>query len=103
MSEDRNFLLFNEVKNNLRQLIQNYQSLQERLVEVETENELLQEEVVKKNEQIKELKNQRKINKIVSNVALEEHDVEELKARLERYIKEIDKCINTLNNHEEEE
>ena len=59
--------------------------------------ELLKKELAKKNERIKNFQNQDKINKIVSNVALEETEIEELKAKLDKYIKEIDRCITYLN------
>ena len=97
MSNDSQPVLYQEIKQKLLILIERYQEAKDELHEVKIENELLRKELAQKNERIKNFQNQDKINKIVSNVALEEVEIEELKAKLDNYIKEIDRCIAYLN------
>lgn len=97
MSNDSQTVLYQEIKQKLLLLVERYQQVQEELHEVRIQNELLRKELALKNERIKNFQNQDKINKIVSNVALEEVEIEELKAKLDNYIKEIDRCIAYLN------
>ena len=97
MAQNSQSILHQEIKQKLLQLVMRYNEVKEELQQVKIENELLKKELAKKNERIKNFQNQDKINKIVSNVALEEIEIEELKAKLDKYIKEIDRCITYLN------
>ncbi len=97
MAQNSQTILHQEIKQKLLQLIMRYNEVKEELQQCKIENELLKKELAKKNERIKNFQNQDKINKIVSNVALEEIEIEELKAKLDKYIKEIDRCITYLN------
>jgi hypothetical protein len=97
MSNDSQTILSQEIKQKLLSLVERYQQVKEEVQEVRVENELLKKELALKNERLKNFQNQDKINKIVSNVALEEVEIDELKKKLDNYIKEIDKCISYLN------
>lgn len=97
MSNDSQTILSQEIKQKLLLLVERYQQVKEEMQEVRVENELLKKELALKNERIKNFQNQDKINKIVSNVALEEVEIDELKTKLDNYIKEIDRCISYLN------
>lgn len=97
MSNDSQIILSQEIKQKLLSLVERYQQVKDEMQEVRVENELLKKELALKNERLKNFQNQDKINKIVSNVALEEVEIDELKTKLDNYIKEIDRCISYLN------
>ena len=81
----------------LRRLIQQYDKLKDELAELKT---LLEQEKEEKSELAKKLK-EVKLNythlKTAKTISLYDKDITETKARLSYLVREVDKCINLLN------
>lgn len=92
--------LFEHLKTRLVKLTNDYNNLLEENQTLKKENDSLSLDVNQKNEELNHFQNQEKITKIV-NRAVEGGDnserAKELKRTINEYIKEIDRCINLLN------
>ncbi len=92
--------LFEHLKTRLVKLTNDYNNLLEENQTLKKENDSLSLDVNQKNEELNHFQNQEKITKIV-NKAVEGGDnserAKELKRTINEYIKEIDRCINLLN------
>ncbi len=72
------------------------QKLREELSQSQNENQVLQGKVESQMTNISHFQNQMKMSKLVNNMVVGGGDSEELKVKLDGYIKEIDKCIAHL-------
>lgn len=61
--------------------------------ELQSENLRLKNQIVQKEEEVRNFHNQEKISKIVTSIADDTYRKTELKLKINEYIKEIDKCI----------
>ena len=61
--------------------------------ELQSENLRLKNQIVQKEEEVRNFQNQEKISKIVTSIADDTYRKTELKLKINEYIKEIDKCI----------
>jgi regulator of replication initiation timing len=89
------FLLFEQ---RLKQLIQSHQvlrsdleALREEMASVLHQNELLREEN-------NHFRNREKMNNIVTSLTERNTESEQLKSKLDGYLRVIDKCIKHINN-----
>ena len=73
------------------------ESLKIQFEAVKEKNSLLKETVQKQEEQLKNFHNQENLSKIVTSIAEDTTQTNELKLRINEYIKEIDKCIAHLS------
>ena len=79
------------------QLLSQHDALRKQLAKTEKENLELRAIIEKQIDEIKNFQNQDKISKIVSSIADDTHNSNELKLKINEYIKEIDKCIAYLS------
>ncbi|MDU0370527.1 MULTISPECIES: hypothetical protein [Hymenobacter] len=77
-------------------LVAAYQQLREELADSQTTIQQLQADVRDRERQLKDFQNQENITKLVNTIAGEPANVNELKLRLNEYIREIDKCLAYL-------
>lgn len=78
-------------------LVAAYQQLREELADSQTTIQQLQADVRDRERQLKDFQNQENITKLVNTIAgAEPANVNELKLRLNEYIREIDKCLAYL-------
>lgn len=61
--------------------------------ELQSENLRLKNQIILKEEEVRNFHNQEKISKIVTSIADDTYRKTELKLKINEYIKEIDKCI----------
>lgn len=98
MSQKKIIAHFNDVNDRVGFLIQEYHRQTEEMQEVREENIKLKQEISDLKEELKNFQNQEKISKIATSVAFGgQGDNEELKRKIDEYIKEIDKCIAHLS------
>jgi len=77
-------------------LVAAYQQLREELADAQTTVQQLRADVRDRERQLKDFQNQENITKLVNTIAGEPANVNELKLRLNEYIREIDKCLAYL-------
>ncbi|MFD2787143.1 hypothetical protein [Hymenobacter rubripertinctus] len=77
-------------------LVAAYQQLREELADSQTTVQQLRADVRDREREIKDFQNQENITKLVNTIAGEPANVNELKLRLNEYIREIDKCLAYL-------
>ncbi|RPD47061.1 hypothetical protein DNI29_12965 [Hymenobacter sediminis] len=77
-------------------LVAAYQQLREELADAHTTIQQLRADVRDRERQLKDFQNQENITKLVNTIAGEPANVNELKLRLNEYIREIDKCLAYL-------
>ena len=70
--------------------------LKDELAQSESENQILKSRMESQEANLHSFQNQMKISKIVGNKIVSEEDSAQLKAQIDGYIKEIDKCIAHL-------
>ncbi|ABG58404.1 hypothetical protein [Cytophaga hutchinsonii] len=61
--------------------------------DLQSENLRLKNQIILKEEEVRNFHNQEKISKIVTSIAEDTYRKTELKLKINEYIKEIDKCI----------
>lgn len=79
------------------QLVAAHEILLEENKQLKEENRKLKDLVKRLNTELINFQNQYKISKIVASIAPDAKDAEELKAKIDEYIAEIDKCIKLLS------
>ena len=78
-------------------LVAAYQQLREELADAQTTIQQLRADVRDRERELKDFQNQENITKLVNTIAAgEAANVNELKLRLNEYIREIDKCLAYL-------
>ncbi|MBT9393418.1 hypothetical protein KLP40_09605 [Hymenobacter sp. NST-14] len=78
-------------------LVAAYQQLREELADAQTTIQQLRADVRDRERELKDFQNQENITKLVNTIAVgETANVNELKLRLNEYIREIDKCLAYL-------
>ena len=81
----------------LSKLLAQHDTIKSQLKASEKENRELKDTLAKQNDEIKNFQNQEKITKIVSSIADDTQNSNELKLKINEYIKEIDRCIAYLS------
>lgn len=99
MHQDKTKSELLSLERKLKLILADYAATKKELQNLRAENEELKSVLKSKDEQINHFQNQIKISKIVSSIADENQseDAAELKAKINDYIKEIDKCIAHLS------
>ncbi|MBS1490027.1 MAG: hypothetical protein JSS93_05835 [Bacteroidetes bacterium] len=92
------------IKNNLSGLerkimllLNEHKSLKDEMRAIKLENHELRTDLRKRDEQLANFKNQIKITKIVDYINPEDESISELRAKVDEYIREIDKCIANVS------
>ncbi|MBS1487241.1 MAG: hypothetical protein JST43_06590 [Bacteroidetes bacterium] len=78
-------------------LINEHKSLKDEIRTIKLENHELRTDLRKRDEQLASFKNQIKITKIVDYINPEDESISELRAKVDEYIREIDKCIANVS------
>ena len=79
-------------------LVAAYQQLREDLADANTTVQQLRADVRERDRQLKERQNQENIVKLVHTIAGEPTHANELKLRLNEYVRELDKCLAYLRD-----
>lgn len=98
MSQDKLTTEIFALERKLSLLVRDHQTLLKEHERVVIENEELKGKLKERDEQLSSFRNQIKINKIAGNIDSNEESSEELKLKIDEYIKEIDKCIVHLSS-----
>lgn len=91
--------LYREIQNLERKIqlvLSDNRKLKEDLSQSQSENQILKGKVESQMTNISTYQDQMKVSKLVNNMVVDGGDSEELKGKLDGYIKEIDKCIAHL-------
>ena len=91
--------LYREIQNLERKIqlvLSDNLKLKEDLSQSQSENQVLKSKVESQKTNIDTFQDQMKASKLVNNTAVDGRDSDELKVKLDSYIKEIDKCIAHL-------
>ena len=77
-------------------LVAAYQQLREELADANTTVQQLRADIRERDRQVKDYQNQENIVKLVQTIAGDPTHANELKQRLNEYIRELDKCLSYL-------
>jgi hypothetical protein len=90
-------LQLNKLQNKLSLLLEEFVTNKKELEKVKLQNKELKETIKSQKIELEGFQYQEEISKIVGSVADGNGEKEELKTKIDTYIKEIDNCINFLN------
>tara|TARA_B100001057_G_scaffold81856_2_gene77333 strand:- start:1286 stop:1573 length:288 start_codon:yes stop_codon:yes gene_type:complete len=90
--------IINSIENKLNNLLSAYQKEKEINLNLSQENTRLLTEIKQKSSEIDDLKDKIKLMSISKSVDVSEGDIRQTKLKINEYIREIDKCIDQLNN-----
>ncbi|SHL82355.1 hypothetical protein [Hymenobacter psychrotolerans] len=96
MASSQQLAQLDRLERQVNTLVTAYQQLREELADAQTTVQQLQADVRDRERQLKDFHNQENITKLVNTIAGEPANVNELKLRLNEYIREIDKCLAYL-------
>ncbi len=93
MSNDNLKKEISNLERKVKLLVSEHQKLKDELAGSRKEIDQLKAELSLREGELSNFQNKFKISKLVGNMVVEREDTKELKAVLDDYIKEIDKCI----------
>lgn len=96
MASSQQLAQLDRLERQVTTLVAAYQQLREELADAQTTVQQLRADVRDRERQLKDFQNQENIAKLVNTIAGEPANVNELKLRLNEYIREIDKCLAYL-------
>jgi chromosome segregation ATPase len=96
MASSKQLAQLDRLERQVTTLVAAYQQLREELADAQTTIQHLRADVRDRERQLKDFQNQENIVKLVNTIAGEPANVNELKLRLNEYIREIDKCLAYL-------
>lgn len=79
-------------------LVQEYEKLKLSVEQLKSQNAEQKQVIEKQKETIKNFKNQPQFANIAGSIAGDEENKKALKIRIDQYIKDIDRCIELLND-----
>ena len=96
MPNERLYREFQNLERKIQLVLSENVRLKNELNQFKEENGVLKDKMDSQQASLSNFQEQIKINKLVNNTVVSEGDSAELKATIEGYIKEIDKCIAHL-------
>ncbi|SNC68254.1 hypothetical protein SAMN06265337_2230 [Hymenobacter gelipurpurascens] len=96
MASSKQLAQLDRMERQVTTLVAAYQQLREELADAQTTIQHLRADVRDRERQLKDFQNQENIVKLVNTIAGEPANTNELKLRLNEYIREIDKCLAYL-------
>jgi septal ring factor EnvC (AmiA/AmiB activator) len=96
MASSKQLAQLDRMERQVTSLVAAYQQLREELADAQTTIQHLRADVRDRERQLKDFQNQENIVKLVNTIAGEPANTNELKLRLNEYIREIDKCLAYL-------
>ncbi len=94
---EEKFAEINKLKSYMKQIISLYENKKNEVVELTLRNNGLVNEIEQNNKLINELKNKSETLKIAKTISLTEEDKTEVKNKINKIVREIDKSIGLLN------
>ena len=98
MASSQQLAQLDRLERQMTTLVAAYQQLREDLADANTTVQQLRADVRDRDRQLKERQNQENIVKLVHTIAGEPTHANELKLRLNEYIRELDKCLAYLRD-----
>ncbi|MEM6643764.1 MAG: hypothetical protein AAF616_12355 [Bacteroidota bacterium] len=95
MSNDRLYREFQNLERKIQLLVSENKNLRSNLEQRQNENLILKTKIESQQAHLSSFQDQVKMNRL-GNTIVEKEDSAELKAQIDSYIKEIDKCIAYL-------
>ena len=96
MLSEKLYKEFQELVRKIHLLLNENKRLREELRQSQSENQILQSKIKNQKVNLDAVQNDRKMNKIMDNMMVDEEDSAMLKAQIDSYVKELDKCIAYL-------
>ena len=90
--------LISNIEKKLSNLLSSYETLKDKNLKLEDENNKLISKIEDNSQIINSLKDKIKIMSISKSVDVSKNDIKQTKLKINEYIREIDKCIAQLNN-----
>jgi beta-N-acetylglucosaminidase len=90
--------LISNIEKKLSNLLSSYESLKDKNLKLEDENNKLISKIEDNSQIINSLNDKIKIMSISKSVDVSKNDIKQTKLKINEYIREIDKCIAQLNN-----
>lgn len=96
MPSEKLYREFQNLERKIQLLVNENRRLQDELKQSESETQILKSKMEGQQANLSSFQDQMKMSKIVNNMVVNGEDSAELKAQIDGYIKEIDKCIAHL-------
>lgn len=96
MPSEKLYREFQNLERKIQLALSENKRLKDELSQSENENQVLKSKMESQQANLSTFQNQMKMSKIVNNMIVSEEDSVQLKAQIDGYIKEIDKCIAHL-------
>ena len=90
--------LISNIEKKLSNLLSSYETLKNKNLKLEDENNKLITKIEDNSQIINSLNDKIKIMSISKSVDVSKNDIKQTKLKINEYIREIDKCIAQLNN-----
>lgn len=96
MPQEKLYREFQQLERKIQLILNENIQLKEKLHHSEYQNQVLNGKIEEQGQHLDNFRNQVKMSKIVNGITTSEGDSAQLKQTLDKYIKEIDKCIAHL-------
>lgn len=96
MPSEKLYREFQELERKIHLLVSDNKRLRDQLAQSDSENQILKSRMESQEQHLASFQNRMKMSKIVNNMIVHGEDSAQLKAQIDGYIKEIDKCIAHL-------
>lgn len=96
MPSEKLYREFQNLERKIQLLVGENQRLKDELLQSESDNQILKSKIESQQVNLSSFQDQMKMSKIVNNMVVKGEESAELKAQIDGYIKEIDKCIAHL-------
>ncbi len=96
MPSEKLYREFQSLERKIQLLLNENRRLQGALSQSESENQILKAKMENQQSHLNSFQDQMKMNKVVHNMVVSEEESAQLKAQIDGYIREIDKCIAHL-------
>ena len=96
MPSEKLYREFQNLERKIQLLVNENKRLRDELVQSESDNQILKDKMDNQQAHLSSFQDQMKMSKLVDNMVVKGKDSAQLKAEIDGYIKEIDKCIAHL-------
>ncbi|MEM7297258.1 MAG: hypothetical protein AAF391_03215 [Bacteroidota bacterium] len=96
MPSEKLYREFQNLERKIQLALSENKRLKDDLAQSEAENQVLKSKLENQQDNLNTFQSQMKMNKIANNMMVEDGESAQLKAQIDGYIKEIDKCIAHL-------
>ena len=96
MPSEKLYREFQNLERKIQLVLTENKRLKDDLAQSEADNQVLKSKLENQQANLNTFQSQMKMNKIANNMTVEDEESAQLKAQIDGYIKEIDKCIAHL-------